>query len=283
MNAALAELDQLQPPSEDGAISRALTDLDAKIDAWTTAVAQTQDRIASDVDGITELLEETAAAEARLASAAAEAVAHESPESASADVDAALQDQEPSVAEFEAENEAEEYVAAEEAEPVAETEEYDAIVSEELLEQEDETDEPVAEAEAEEEDVPLIDESTLPTQTVELDESGVSDESAGEETGDVIEAMLAEFPPDVAERLKIMHATDETRRSMAEIISAYKAEMQDADELLADMDPEAAQAIRVQYRLFNGRKSIRELIDAYQPSNEQQIKAGQKKKSWWRS
>ena len=46
---------------------------------------------------------------------------------------------------------------------------------------------------------------------------------------ETIEAMLAEFPPDVAERLKIMHATDEGRRSMSEIIAAYQAEMRDAD------------------------------------------------------
>ncbi len=280
MNAALAELDQLQPPSEDGAISRALTDLDAKIDAWTTAVAQAHDRIASDVDGITELLEETAAAEARLAGAAEQAATHENSSAAEADVDEAQQDVETAEVEADADADIEELVADEEADAVQAFDAENVDTFDESPASADVEEAMVAETAVEEEDVPLFDASSFPARNADEDDATAG--ATVEETGDVIETMLAEFPPDVAERLKIMHATDENRRSMADIISGYKAEMQDADELLADMDPEAAQAIRVQYRLFNGRKSIRELIDAYQPSNEQQIKAGRKKKSWWR-
>ncbi len=280
MNAALAELDQLQPPSEDGAISRALTDLDAKIDAWTTAVAQAQDRIASDVDGITELLEETAAAEARLADAAEQTATHENSEAAAADVDETQRELEPEEAVADAE--LEEYVADVEADADETFESEDVAATDELPEPVETEEETVSESAVEEEDVPLFDPSSFPARNEDEIDDNAPEQAVVEETGDVIDSMLAEFAPDVAERLKIMHATDENRRSMADIISGYKAEMQDADELLADMDPEAAQAIRVQYRLFNGRKSIRELIDAYQPSNEQQIKAGRKKKSWWR-
>lgn len=245
MDTAIAELAQLQPPSEDGAISRALTDLNSKIDAWTEAVAQAQDRIASDFEGIAELLEETAAA------AGAPATSNQHSESIAA-----------------AHTEIEDSIEAN-----VESDETESTDVEEFA-----PSEPEAVA-VEDDDVPMFDPATLPTAS-----EAVSRKTDISETGDQIEAMLAEFPPDVAERLKIMHATDESRRTMAEIINAYQKEMKDADALLSDMDPEAAQAIRVQYRLFNGRKSIRELVDAYRPTVEEPSgNIGKKKRSWWRS
>lgn len=279
MKTASAELAQLQPPSEDGSISRALTELDSKIHAWTSAVAHAQDRIASDMDGIAELLEETAAAEARTPSTETDAYSVDD------------ENLETDVAEYadDAQDAAGQDIDAKTVK-TAETDcvDPDATRSDASEDDTTETDfieadlinEPDARVEEIEEDVPLIDASTMPVHAQDTDDA--SQQAASEETGDVIDAMLAEFSPDVAERLKIMHATDESRRSMSDLIALYKSEMQDADELLTDMDPEAAQAIRVQYRLFNGRKSIRELIDAYQPSNEQQIKSSRKKKSWWR-
>lgn len=100
------------------------------------------------------------------------------------------------------------------------------------------------------------------------------------ETPEVIEALLAELNPETAEAVRARYEFFKGRKSIRELIQEFEDEADDEESLLMSLDDEIAKAVRVKFRLYNGRKTLREVIAEVEA---QQAKAppAAEKKSWW--
>lgn len=228
MSASIAELSSLTPPSDDGAIARALAELESKLGAWSDAMTMAQ---------------RTLVDEKRRASEFADAVSDDAP-----DADATERDDNNATA-AEAPPPDAEVAAA--GEPAAGSE-NDALLDRlgEAMRQSDHL------------------ARELGTDTETENETPNEPPTTSDATDEDFEELLATIDSEVAKQLRARHAEAGGNVSMREICDAYFAEVTETENLLATLEPEVAKAIRVQYRLFNGRKSIRQLVDEYEPPKE---------------
>ncbi|MCB9852958.1 MAG: hypothetical protein H6819_07670 [Phycisphaerales bacterium] len=244
MSVSFAELSNLAPPSDDGAIERALSELETKLGAWSDAMSTAHRRLAERIQTCTN---SDATGENEIRNIAPEPPIAEAESPASVDRNAVQSGP----------------IVESEANPqVSGGTENDEVLdrlsnalrhSEHLareLGSEDETENPKANEPS----------------------------PASETTDEGIEEILATIESDVADMLRARHAAAGGKVSMRDVCDEYFAEVTETEKLLSTLEPEMAKAIRVQYRLFNGRKSIRQLVDAYEPPKEK----SNKRKSWWR-
>lgn len=244
MSVSCAELSNLAPPSDDGAIERALSELETKLGAWSDAMSAAHGRLA---EGLQQRAMSDASVESDIRAADAD------PTNAGAVAP-------PSAVEHN--NQTGPIVEAEAIAPTSEGSENDEILDR------------LSDAMRHSEHLARELDSEGDTENSNTKEPSQASETTDEE----IEEILATIDSDAADQLRARHASAGGSVSMRDICDEYFAEVTETETLLATLEPEMAKAIRVQYRLFNGRKSIRQLVDAYEPPKDK----SNKRKSWWR-
>ncbi len=89
-------------------------------------------------------------------------------------------------------------------------------------------------------------------------------------------ALLDSLDNAVATMIRRRHQACGGRRSIKELIAEHEREMDEAEALLDSLPTEVAADIRVQFRFYNGRKTIKQLIEEYKSE------PGSEKHSWWK-
>lgn len=245
MNATFAELDSLAPPSDDGAIERALTELESKLCAWSNAMTTANNVLADECR--------------RTANRAAPI----DPPRDISDVDPA--DENPTTSEVLVESD-ESHDSADVA-PMAGADSASGSENEAVL---DRLSDAMRHSEHLAREVGVEDGTENP--------NVVEPSPQAEATDEDVEEILDTIDSTVAAQLRARHAEANGKYSLREICDEYFQEVAESEKLLSALEPEMAKAIRVQYRLFNGRKSIRQLVDQYEPPKE----SSKKKRTWWR-
>jgi hypothetical protein len=274
MGTAIADLSNLSPPSEDGAIGRALAELDNTLEAWSNAMSSAHRTMADyTIDASCDRIE----SEDDSHDAGPDTAGRTSPAN---DVSTA------NVAEIATEKRVEKTRTNKGRRK--KKSKSDAVV--------------VARPEAPSTPDKAADKSAKPTpDSTELidrlteamgrsdhlaryDAAETTENAGGNEpvdatqtTDEDVETVLASVDAQVAEQLRARHTATGGEKTLRQVCDEYFAEIADAERLLSSLEPEMAQTIRVQYRLFNGRKSIHQLVRNYEPPKEHA-----KKKSWWR-
>lgn len=244
MSASIADLSSLTPPSDDGAIERALGELESKLCAWSDAMTQAQRALAGQLHRYADAENTPIETPAQASEIAPET---ESPTTDAPTSDAASEDP---------------TEASEPVSPPDATADNVAIL--------DRLSDAMRHSDHLAREIGVDDDSANATEAASTSDTTDDDED--------MEELLATIDAEVAEQLRIKHAEAGGTQTMREICDAYFAEVTETERLLATLEPEVAKAIRVQYRLFNGRKSIRQLVDEYEPPKE----GSKKRKSWWR-
>ncbi|MFQ5502528.1 MAG: hypothetical protein ACE5EQ_09550 [Phycisphaerae bacterium] len=247
MEAGTGDITQLLVPPDDGAVARALADLELKLSTWTTAVADVQNQFRqkaiqfadAGAKQIQSIATDTVSAD-RLASEPIETKRPQGKPEKPADDQLKL-----SAA-----------VVMEDinGSPLEDTASVNEIVGEpekiEILRKAMSSDNPVEHA----------------SKTVATPEEKRVEcpEPTKEE-----EALLAVLDQESSEAILEKYHKSGGEETIECLIAAHN------DSLLAPLEPEAQKAIRVKYRMLLGRKSVKELIEQVESEPEQQSK------SWW--
>lgn len=273
MGTAIAELSNLSPPSEDGAIGRALAELDSKLEAWSNAMS-TAHRSMSECEFDSASCDDSAVVPSIASNPAPERVSNASEDTTVSIVDNPIDT--PTEAPKPSKKRRKKKTKSEKStDVVADAEPSPGAVADPSARSLQDADQ-------------LIDRLTdAMSRSDHLERYGESDRTenaigneptdATQSTDEDVETVLASVDAQVAEQLRARHAATGGEKTLRQVCDEYFAEIADAERLLSTLEPEMAQTIRVQYRLFNGRKSIHQLVKNYEPPKE-----NAKKKSWWR-
>jgi len=269
MGTAIAELSNLCPPSEDGAVDRALTELQKKLDAYSSVMTTThrtledlENQLSAARDAEPATRPETAIAPAPVAESPPPLAEKPAPEPVEADGEVAPKRESHSKSE---ERSTGSVAAKSEPEPERSDSKSENPDGDDLIDR-------LTEAIYRSDLLKHHDDAETPENAETLEPT-----NAPQKADEDVEDILASVDAEVAEQLRARHAAAGGNKTLRQVCDEYFEEIADAERMLSDLDPEMAKAIRVQFRLFNGRKSIHQLVKEYEPPKEQS-----KKKSWWR-
>lgn len=234
MKAGTADMPETLLPPDDGAVARALADLEAKLSAWTSAVADVQNKLCRKA---AQLAEANPSPNETIETAQAAAPA--APEQTRSD-------------------------AAQQCETTAAPIEEASVAPKGTPEPAEEATTPDAEK------VKILREAMGADLGADVSAGVAGDEAASggcRAPTEEEEALLAVLDPESAELIRAEFHAGGGRESIEELIAAHN------DALLAPLEPEVQKAIRVKYRMLLGRKSIKELIEQHQSTPKQQPKS----------
>lgn len=237
MRAGTADITEISLPPDDGAVARALADLETKLSAWTTAVAGVQNQFRL------KALQLAEAGSAQIGPIEADAASADRSESSPIESECA-----PTNA-----------PCREEASVGCMEEQPDPVAAPRAAE-ETEKIERLRKAMSPEKGV---DEDPLPSSAPEV----TTEEKRFREPTEEEEALLAVLDSESAEEIRMTYRTSGGEETIEGLIAAHN------DLLLAPLEPEVQKAIRVKYRMLLGRKSVKELIAQYESEARQQPKS----------
>ena len=247
MEAGTDIMQSLVPP-DDGAVARALADLETKLSLWTTAVAEVQNQFRQKAIQFSE------AGVEQIQLIAADTISSEQPAFGPIETDRL-----PSESEERADDPLELSSAA------VEVEDIDAPPREDTGAAHD--------AVGEAEKIEILRKAMSSDSVVEdASKTAVTSEDKKDEHPEPTkeeEALLAILDQESSAAILAEYHKSGGEESIDCLIAAHN------DSLLAPLEPEVQKAIRVKYRMLLGRKSVKELIEQYESEPEQQPK------SWW--
>ena len=212
-------------PPRDGAVARALGDLETRLAAWTDAVRAVQERFSA------KAAELDKTAQAMRKSAVAEGTTDVQSETAFVEAERPVADASGSTS-------------------ALQTHARDSIAGGDSGSDVDANDK--------------LEKAITANSVAEPRQDEIMASESGGDCLDEDEALLQSLEPETAEAIRARYETCGGRQSVRELIQAYEDDVDDEESLLLALDEEVAKTIRVQYRLFNGRKTIRELIDEHE-------------------